>query len=65
MYSTITPKVIFFQLGNYTLKQLHNYFTANWDDILSHLEDNSMIIEQKNTIKVIKWIIAPTNSITY
>ena len=52
--SATTPKVIYFQLGNCTLKQLHDYFTANWNNILSHLDDNSMIIALKDKIQVIK-----------
>lgn len=54
MYSEVSPKVIYFQLGNLSLKELHLYFMNNWDEIISHLEDGSMIVVQKDQIKVIK-----------
>lgn len=54
MFSEISPKVIYFQLGNLTLKELHSFFLINWADVISHLEEGSMIVVQKDQIKVIK-----------
>jgi predicted nuclease of predicted toxin-antitoxin system len=54
MNSTVSPKVIYFQLGNLSLKELHNFFMINWGDVISHLEEGSMIVVHKDQIKVIK-----------
>jgi predicted nuclease of predicted toxin-antitoxin system len=49
----VKPKVIYFQLGNMTLADLHNYFEVNWSKILSHLREADMIIVQRDKINVI------------
>jgi predicted nuclease of predicted toxin-antitoxin system len=54
MSSKVSPKVVYFQLGNLSLKELHNFFMTNWAEIISHLEDGSMLVVQKDQIKVIK-----------
>lgn len=54
MYSENAPKVIYLQLGNITLKELHLYFEENWNSIISHLDKTSLIIAQKDQIKVIE-----------
>lgn len=54
MSSEAAPKVICFRLGNLSLKELHIFFINNWTDIISHLEDKSMIVVHKDQIKVIK-----------
>jgi predicted nuclease of predicted toxin-antitoxin system len=54
MSSEISPKVIYFQLGNLSLKELHDFFITNWDEILSLLENGSMLIVRKDQITVIK-----------
>ena len=51
--SSIAPKVIWFQLGNMTLKKLHQYFKLNWEIVLSHLTEGKLIIAQKEQINVI------------
>ena len=38
------PKIIYFQLGNYSLKQLYNYFTLNWDKIIFEVNNSKLII---------------------
>lgn len=48
-----TPKIIYFQLGNITLKELHKYFQDNWEYLIQLIENNSFIIATKNDIKVI------------
>ena len=54
MISKVSPKVVYFQLGNLSLKELHNFFMNNWEAIISHLENGSMLVVQKDQIKVIK-----------
>jgi predicted nuclease of predicted toxin-antitoxin system len=54
MYSENAPKVIYLQLGNITLKELHFYFEENWNSIIAHLDKTSLIIAQKDQIKVIE-----------
>jgi len=51
--SIIKPKVIFFQLGNMTLVELHNYFELYWSTIISHLTEADLIIARRHQINVI------------
>ncbi len=51
--SVTKPKVIYFQLGNVTLDELHIYFKLNWESILKHLKNASLIIASRDNIKVI------------
>jgi predicted nuclease of predicted toxin-antitoxin system len=37
LLSETSPKIIHFQIGNYSLKQLHTYFTQHWQKILLEL----------------------------
>jgi predicted nuclease of predicted toxin-antitoxin system len=53
MNSELSPKVIYFQLGNITLKNLHQYFDKNWDNIISHLDKSNMIYVMKEQIVII------------
>ena len=41
------------QLGNLTIKELHHFFELNWGIIIEHLENASLIIVNKDNIKVI------------
>lgn len=50
--SDSAPKIIQFQLGNTTLKELHEYFNINWDLILTHISDSSFIIAKQDQIIV-------------
>jgi len=47
------PKVVTFKFGNFKIQDLHQYFTAYWDIILSLLENNNFIIAFENKIKAI------------
>lgn len=47
------PKVIFLQLGNMTLRELHHYFEVNWEKIICHLSDASFILARKTHIQKI------------
>ena len=51
--SPVSPKVIWFQLGNMTLAELHNYFELNWEKIVRHLAEATLVIAFKDQIKVI------------
>jgi predicted nuclease of predicted toxin-antitoxin system len=51
--SEIRPKVIFLQLANITLKQLHHFFQLNWQVIIDYLDKGDLIIVNQNQIKVI------------
>jgi len=51
--SIIKPKIIYFQLGNVTLSDLYEYFENYWVSLTNFLKDASLIIAQKNNIKVI------------
>ncbi len=48
------PKIIYFQLGNFKLNGLHNYFEKHWNYMLKLLETNSFIIACQTEIQVIK-----------
>ena len=48
--SKTTPKVVYLQLGNCTLKKLHKYFTDNWDSVISKLDHSSMVVLKKDQI---------------
>jgi len=47
------PKIIYFQVGNQTLKELHSYFQQYWDEITKHLNDSSLIIAKPSSFTVI------------
>lgn len=47
-----SPKIVYFKLGNMLLKELHHYFSLNWDDIMKYLPNAKMIIVSRNHIEV-------------
>jgi predicted nuclease of predicted toxin-antitoxin system len=51
--SIIKPKVIYFQLGNMTLAELHRYFELNWESLCNYLEETSLIIAERDNIKIV------------
>ena len=53
LVSTTAPKIIYFQLGNCSLKQLHQYFNTNWVKIESEIENSKLIIAKENHIECI------------
>jgi predicted nuclease of predicted toxin-antitoxin system len=53
MNSLVSPKVVYFQLGNTTLKNLHIYFEKNWDIIISYLDTYNLIYATKDQIIII------------
>jgi predicted nuclease of predicted toxin-antitoxin system len=54
LVSEKTPKVIFFQLGNYSLKQLYDYFNANWDKLKTEIGSSKLIIAKETHIESIR-----------
>lgn len=53
LVSESTPKVIYIQLGNYSLKQLYNYFELNWTKIISEISTSKLIIAKETHIECI------------
>lgn len=54
LVSVTAPKIIYFQLGNCSLKQLHHYFNDNWEKIQSEIENSRFIIAKENHIECIR-----------
>ncbi len=44
------PKVVYFDLGNRTLRQLYEYFTDNWQTIENSLANTDLIVATRNSI---------------
>ena len=53
LVSENAPKIIYFQLGNLSLKQLHQYFNDNWGKIQSQIETSKLIIAKDFHIECI------------
>ena len=53
LVSENTPKVIYFQLGNYSLKQLYSYFELNWIKIQKEISTSRHIIAKETHIECI------------
>jgi predicted nuclease of predicted toxin-antitoxin system len=51
--SKIKPKVVYFQLGNMTIKTMHDYFERNWLLILNTIRENYLIIVTAEEIEVV------------
>ncbi len=45
-----SPKIVHFQIGNATLKELGNYFEANWFTIIARLVEHDFIIAHKDEV---------------
>lgn len=54
LVSSNAPKIIYFQLGNCSLNQLHLYFNDNWGKIQAEIENSKLIIAKENHIECIK-----------
>lgn len=53
LITPIAPKIIYFQLGNLSLKQLHQYFNDNWHQIQLEIKSAKMIIAKVTQIECI------------
>ena len=54
LVSENAPKIVYFQLGNFSLKQLYQYFTDNWTIIQSEIEHSRLLIAKDNHIESIQ-----------
>jgi predicted nuclease of predicted toxin-antitoxin system len=54
LLNEVHPKVIYFQIGNFTLAALHQYFQNYWESILNHLSTSSFIIAGSEKINVLR-----------
>jgi predicted nuclease of predicted toxin-antitoxin system len=54
LVSSTAPKIIYFQLGNCSLKQLHQYFNDNWSEIEGAIKTSRLIIAKENHIECVK-----------
>ena len=54
LVSSTAPKIIYFQVGNCSLKQLHLYFSENWAKIQTEVENSKLIIAKENHIECIR-----------
>ena len=52
LVSDIHPKIIYFQLGNYTMSELYQYFSNHWVSILDLLPSASFIIADPKKVSV-------------
>lgn len=50
----LAPKVIFFDIGNFTLRELHIYFEKNWNHLCDLLDDHSFILARRNEVLSVK-----------
>ena len=48
------PKIIYFQVGNYSLKQLHEYFKLNWNKIISEIKEAKLIIAKESHFECVR-----------
>ena len=53
LISSTRPKIVYFQLGNQTLKELHQYFEKHWLEINENLKEYSFILALPNSIKTV------------
>jgi predicted nuclease of predicted toxin-antitoxin system len=52
--SDISPKIIYLQLGNLSLKNLYAFFEENWSNILLNLNKGKLFYVTLNNIKIIE-----------
>ena len=48
-----SPKIVYFQIGNHTLQELHLYFKANWEYIIEALSNSNLIIATDQKIVLV------------
>ena len=52
--SESSPKIIMFNVGNLSLKNLYLYFEKNWTEIALNINTFKLIIAKNNTIECVK-----------
>jgi predicted nuclease of predicted toxin-antitoxin system len=45
------PKVVYFEIGNLTIQELHKYFEKNWTAIKSAFNEFNLIVAEKSRIR--------------
>ncbi|MBL7844586.1 MAG: hypothetical protein JNK44_12030 [Cyclobacteriaceae bacterium] len=45
------PKVVHFEIGNMTLRELHHYFEKNWEAIITLIDEYDLIVVDRVSIK--------------
>lgn len=45
------PKVVHFEIGNMTLRELHHHFEKNWEAIIALLGEYDLIVVDRESIK--------------
>ncbi len=53
LISTTKPKIVYFQLGNQTLKELYQYFEKHWQEITDNLNSHSFIVALPSSIIIV------------
>lgn len=53
LVSENTPKIIYLQLGNLSLKQLYHYFNNYWEEIQAEIDKAKIIIAKETHIESI------------
>ena len=48
------PKIVYFKIGNMTLKEMHQYFNKFWNQIISKLKTTSFLIAYRDCITAIQ-----------
>ena len=51
--SSHSPKIVYFKLGNMTLKELSDYFNSNWEKIISKLFRGNLILAKRHSVEII------------
>lgn len=51
--SSNSPRIIYLQLGNQTLNQLHSHFQNNWVKILELLKEGCFILATKKSLELL------------
>lgn len=54
LVSEKSPKIVYFQLGNFSLKELYRYFNNNWTIIQSEIGKSRLLIAKDNHIESIQ-----------
>ncbi len=48
-----STKVVYFKVGNLKLRELHQFFTTNWDTIIEKLPLAKLLLVEQNSITII------------
>ena len=54
LLSKIMPKIVYLQLGNQTIAELHYFFSKHWNKIIELLPSGNLLIVYPNEVIVIQ-----------